>query len=1578
MLSAVALNAQTRDFSFSNSAPNEGFSVEQNTRSGLQMRHALKELHLVTVTDNGYTGEAIQGASGIFLPANAGEPDLPATSRFVAIPNGATAHIEMGYRSMTTLRDVEVMPAAPIKFDTDDSPNTYEKDQHVYGKNAFFPESPVTVSEPFNLRGVQTVAITVVPYQYNPVTKELRVYDDMQFSLRFDGGDGEFGETRLRSPYWDPILMQNLVNYNQLPVIDYEARMQEWANTRPNGCEYLIVIPNNEAFRPYADQLKEYRIKQGIITDVKSLSDMECTTTDQMKAYFHNAYNTWTIPPVAVLLLGDHNANMGVGIPAEYTYHSSSYGNCITDNGYADVNGDNLPEMAFSRLVAANPTEAQMMVSKQLEYEYTNPNLNPSTYDQPITALGWQTERWFQICSEVVGGYWRDHGKNPVRINAIYQGSPGTIWSSNQNTYMVVNYFGPNGLDYIPATPAELGGWTGGTASQVVQAVNNGCMLLQHRDHGYYQGWGEPSFSTSNVSQMNNVGKMTFVNTINCQTGTFDHTPECLIEAFMRRTSGGQNAGAVGCIGPTQTSYSFVNDAYAWGLYDQYDPQFMPDYGPYANYEGNWRPAFGNVAGKYFLQQSSWPYNAQNKAITYKMFTAHCDAFLTLYTEVPTAMNVSHPSQITATTTSVTVSAPAGAIIALTRGDNILAVATATGNNQNISFAAQPSNSDICIVATKQDRLRYVGNIHVISEPHLTIAEMSLNDENGNQALENGENATFNMTIKNIGDLAASAASAVLSTSTPDYVTINSNSANIPALGPNQTTELTDVFSIHVADDVPNDARIDFTLTMTGGNYTWTSDFHYIANAPFLKVNDIFTVHDEGSDRGNGNGRLDPGETAEVVFSYSNKGRVTANEVAATLTTATSQYISIASPTVITADVEPEQTIEVAYVVSISATMPRGEEAVFTLQAVTGPYVGQATLSQRVGLELANFENGMGDFDWNNDGSHPWTVVNTEPYSGSHCLQSGDISHNQTSTLSIDFDVEYETDEIRFFRRLDCADGDYLKFYIDGEEKQGWSGTLSWREAVYPVTQGEHTFTWTYEKNASGTAGADHVWLDNILFPVRHISFACNAGVDQNICQEPAQLEALAIGYTTLAWTSDGDGSFSQTDILDPIYTPGEQDLANKIVTMTLTATNENGEILSDEVTIYFHSAAIIEMDDEASICEGQDYSLQAIVSEADSYIWETDGDGSFDRPDYLSAVYTPGTQDIANGQVTLTLTAFSPFGCGDASHSLLLTIHPLENTEFEAISCGSYIWNGLEYSEEGDYTQVLQSIFGCDSTVVMHLTMVDAYHVEVEENACDEFEWNGMIYTESGVYENIFSSIHGCDSIVTMHLTMSYSVVNTITASGCDSYEWEGTTYTESGEYLLGTYQTIHGCDSICMLSLTLGYTPTSELIEGTEDLDVAYTPNSVYTIVENLPGLIYNWTVEPENAGTVEAENTTATVIWNESFKGEALVKVNASNECGEAISTLLVTVRNTIGVDEHGVIAKLYPNPTSGMVTIEAEGMRRLTVSNALGQVVYDAELRGDTKQLNMASFEAGLYLIRIHTDSGIAVRRLSIVR
>lgn len=717
MMLVEVVNAQTRSFTFTNNATKEGFSTISSTASSIRVKHALKQMALEAVTDNGYSGEQIE-ISGIFLPADEGKPNLPTNSRFIAIPNGATVNYSINSSQFQIINNVDLMAAAPIKAGGDDTPATYEKDSSVYGVNAFYPENPVVISEVRNLRGVQTVILSITPYQYNPVTKVLKVYHDLDISLSFVGGNGHFGEDRLRSPYFDPILQQSLMNYNQLPVIDYETRMRGWVSNRPTGCEYLIVIPNNENFRPYAQQLANYRIKQGILTEVKSLNDMGCSTTSQMKNYFHSAYNNWEIPPVAVLLLGDYNTDMSSGIPAETISHPSPYVNsCITDNGYADANGDNLPDICFSRLVAANPNEAQMMVNKTLDYEYYHPNMAASTYQQPITALGWQTERWFQICSEVIGGYWRNQGKTPVRINAIYDGTPGNTWSTAQNTSFVTNYFGPNGRGYIPSTPNELGGWTGGTAQQVVNAVNNGAFILQHRDHGYETGWGEPNFSVNNVSEMTNTDKLTFVMTINCKTGKFNNNGNCLVEAFMRRIYNNKGAGAVGCIGPTETSYSFVNDTYVWGMYDLFDPNFMPDYGPYANYNGNWMPAFGNVAGKFFLAGSSWPSNPDKKEITNKIFTAHCDAFLRLYTTVPQTMIVEHPSRICMDGGNIVVKAPAGARIALSKGNEILAVAYANGDYQEILFQPQTPNDIIDLVVTKQDCLCYEAQITHLNVP---------------------------------------------------------------------------------------------------------------------------------------------------------------------------------------------------------------------------------------------------------------------------------------------------------------------------------------------------------------------------------------------------------------------------------------------------------------------------------------------------------------------------------------------------------------------------------------------------------------------------------------------------------------------------------------------------------------------------------------------------------------------------------------------------------------------------------------------------------------------------------------------
>ena len=71
-------------------------------------------------------------------------------------------------------------------------------------------------------------------------------------------------------------------------------------------------------------------------------------------------------------------------------------------------------------------------------------------------------------------------------------------------------------------------------------------------------------------------------------------------------------------------------------------------------------------------------------------------------------------------------------------------------------------------------------------------------------------------------------------------------------------------------------------------------------------------------------------------------------------------------------------------------------------------------------------------------------------------------------------------------------------------------------------------------------------------------------------------------------------------------------------------------------------------------------------------------------------------------------------------------------------------------------------------------------------------------------------------------------------------------------------------------------------------------------------------------------------------------------------------------------------VYPNPTKSNLNIAAENMRRISIINTLGQVVYDAEVDSDNEVIDMAQYESGLYMVRIITDNGIAVERVNVVK
>ncbi len=661
-----------------------GFTVLSESPSGMEIVYSVPGIHVTEVEVDGetYMNVALPGA---LLGNNEGAPNLPGVSRFIAFPRGAAYTVEILESRSRVFRDVDILPAPPIPREGDTTPPTYEKDMAIYGVDAPYPAEPVMASEPMQLRGVDAFVLGVTPFAYNPVSRELVVFSDFRIRITFQGGSGVFGEDRLRSRWFEPLLEQHLLNYSALSPVDFDSRPM----ARGEECEYMIFYPDDPDFELAAKAIQYYRANQGISSNIFNIQDLGGTAS-AIEAKINDAYNNWSTPPVALLMLGD--------LPDMPVHTWSGY--CLSDNIYADVDGDDLPEMNVARITARDAADLDLLIGKFMDYE-ENPPVDPTFYDEPLIAGGWQSDRWFILCADVVWGFlYHEQGKNPKREYSGYtHGSAPSSWSTNQNTYMIIDYFGPGGLGYIPSTPSHLTDWDA-NATSINNRINSGAFWLLHRDHGLETGWSDPAYDISDLDGLYNEDHI-FVLSINCLTGKYDHSPQCFAEAFHR-----MQYGALGLIAATEVSYSFVNDTFVWGMHDSMWPNFDPGYG---GTSGSYRllPGFAHMSGKWYLAASSWPYNPTNKDETYHLFHMHGDAFTQICDQIPQDLTVSHEDNINSQATTFEVTADAGSMIGLAIDGVVLGTAKGTGSPQTIEIDPPGHPGIMFVTVTKLNHRRY-------------------------------------------------------------------------------------------------------------------------------------------------------------------------------------------------------------------------------------------------------------------------------------------------------------------------------------------------------------------------------------------------------------------------------------------------------------------------------------------------------------------------------------------------------------------------------------------------------------------------------------------------------------------------------------------------------------------------------------------------------------------------------------------------------------------------------------------------------------------------------------------------------
>jgi hypothetical protein len=239
------------------------------------------------------------------------------------------------------------------------------------------------------------------------------------------------------------------------------------------------------------------------------------------------------------------------------------------------------------------------------------------------------------------------------------------------------------------------------------------------------------------------------------------------------------------------------------------------------------------------------------------------------------------------------------------------------------------------------------------------------------------------------------------------------------------------------------------------------------------------------------------------------------------------------------------------------------------------------------------------------------------------------------------------------------------------------SGTASNNSAVSWTTAGDGTFSNASALNPVYTPGANDILNGTVSLALTAIGNApcasdtdtmvlnitpaviVGAGTDGAICEgDTYTLAGSASNNAGVLWTSTGDGVFSNAATLNPVYTPGAADIASGSVSLILTATGNNPcSNLSDTLDLTITPAPTVNAGVDTVICEGSTYLLAGAATNYSSTTWSTLGTGAFSNASALNAIYTPGAADIANGSVTLVLTAAGNGSCAAVIDTIVISI---------------------------------------------------------------------------------------------------------------------------------------------------------------------------------------------------------------------------------------------------------------------------------------------------------------------------------
>jgi hypothetical protein len=642
--------------------------------------------------------------------------------------------------------------------------------------------------------------------------------------------------------------------------------------------EYVIVT--SEALAPAWQALADWKTQRGVPTVVRTLewigahyrhgSDLQET----IRTFIQDAYAKWGAQ--YVLLAGDTDV-----IPARYGF-----------SGFGETTEQSIPTDMYFACLDGNWNFDGDALFGEAAVELTNPGDSTDLYAEvfvgraPLSTLA--------EVSAFIGKV------------TTYENPPNTTYQ--RQLLMLGEVLAP--VDWQPGDPLTLDG--GVYSQQMLAFVTTGCVdtlrlyqnwtafpgsepltrervlaemsagkgFVNHIGHGYRYNMsvGDVSMTNTDALALTNGDKRFILYMLNCTASAFDFP--CLAEAFLKSPG-----GAVTVIGSTRSAYAlpaanynreFFKALYTNG-YEHLGEAFVQSrlvYTPNATFDN---------ADHY----SHYLYNYLGDP----EMVAHTCSLGTTAAAFDDTIGLGSAS--IAVHVTVDGAAREDALVCLMKGaagtEAYASGSTDASGDVTLPLRAESAGS-VTLTVSGQNMRTLQASIAVVPQaaPYLHVTALGLDDDatggslgNADGKLDAGETFEADLTGTNDGPSSATSVTGVLRIAS-SWATVADSAfvlGNVGGSGASAQSNHEVRFT--VAAGAPDGTVLPLTFVMTDGIDTWTDVVHRVVHAPSLRVTRL--AIDDFVPGGNGDGRIQAGETFDLLAYFKNYGSGAADGLSATL-----------------------------------------------------------------------------------------------------------------------------------------------------------------------------------------------------------------------------------------------------------------------------------------------------------------------------------------------------------------------------------------------------------------------------------------------------------------------------------------------------------------------------------------------------------------------------------------------------------------------------------------------------------------------------------------------------------------------